>query len=352
MSLPNNPKRVTVIGGGVAGLTTAVALAERGAAVTLIEKSAAPLAEACSRMAGGMLAPFCERERGEPQVAEWGMEALAWWRDHVPEMSCRGSLVLASPGDRAALDRFAARTEGYERLTPERLGALEPDLAGRSGGALFFADEGHLDPRGALLALIDRLKALGAELRFGEVADDTDMLDADAVVDARGLLARDRLDDLRGVKGEMLVLRAPELSISRPVRLLHPRFPVYIVPRPAEVYGAGTYMVGATMIEADDRNRITARSMAELIAAACALHPAFADAEVVETGAEARPSFPDNLPHIRRDGPSGRRITYVNGFNRHGFLAAPALARMAASAVLDGAVFPEVMDREEVDACI
>ena len=54
---------------------------------------------------------------------------------------------------------------------------------------------------------------------------------ADWTIDCRGLAAQDSLPDLRGVKGEMLVLSTKEIVLSRPVRLLHPRQPVYIVPR-------------------------------------------------------------------------------------------------------------------------
>ncbi len=117
------------------------------------------------------------------------------------------------------------------------------------------------------------------------------------MLDCRGLAARDELSDLRGVKGEMLILRAPEVALNRPVRLLHPRFPLYVVPR-----GDGVHMVGATQIESGERGRISARSMVELLNAAYALDPAFADAEILETGCDARPAFPDNLPRIRRRG--------------------------------------------------
>ena len=156
------------------------------------------------------------------------------------------------------------------------------------------------------------------------------------VLDCRGLAARDALSDLRGVKGEMLVLRCPDVALSRSVRLLHPRIPLYVVPR-----GDGVYMLGATMIEAGERGRITARSLLEMLSAAWALHPAFGEAEVLEIGVDARPAFRDNLPRIRR---RGRRI-YVNGLYRHGFLLAPALARMAADLVIRGQR-PEVMDED------
>ena len=71
--------------------------------------------------------------------------------------------------------------------------------------------------------------------------------------------------------------------------------------------------------------RVTARSVLELLSAAYALHPAFGEAEIIETGADLRPAFPDNLPRIRREG----RMIHVNGLYRHGFLLAPALARRA-----------------------
>lgn len=76
------------------------------------------------------------------------------------------------------------------------------------------------------------------------------------VVDCTGWAARHHLNDLRGVKGEMLLLRSKEITLARPIRLLDPRIPAYIVPRPG-----GAFMVGATMIESDDASRITVRSM-------------------------------------------------------------------------------------------
>ena len=106
----------------------------------------------------------------------------------------------------------------------------------------------------------------------------------------------------------------------------------------------GVYMLGATMIEAGERTRVTARSLLELLSAAYALHPAFGEAEVLEIGVDARPAFPDNLPRIRRRGAT----IYVNGLYRHGFLLAPALARMAAELVLEGRT-PEVMDEDTAE---
>ncbi|HET6377342.1 MAG TPA: FAD-dependent oxidoreductase [Methylocella sp.] len=324
--------RVHIIGAGVAGLTAALAFAERGCEVELTERETGP-GLGCSRFAGGMLAPWCEAEASEEIILTLGRESLKFWFETVPGVEIKGTLVVASSRDRPELDRFARRATGYERAGAERIAALEPDLAGRFEEALYFPGEGHLEPRKALDSLARRLAACqNVTIRFGAESLSSR---ADWTVDCRGLAARGALPDLRGVKGEMLVLATREVSLSRPVRLLHPRFPIYIVPR-----GDGRFMAGATMIENEEAGRITARSMLELLGAAYALHPAFAEAEVVETGCGVRPAFPDNLPKIRCQG----RTLYINGLYRHGFLAAPALARRAVQYALEGAYFPEVMD--------
>jgi glycine oxidase len=312
---------ITVLGAGVAGLAIATELAARGAAPRVVDPGGGPGAHGCSWWAGGMLAPDCESESAEEPVARLGREAADWWQRHAGSVSRRGTLVVAPDGHGGELDRFARRTGAPRGLDEAGIAALEPDLADRHRRALFFPGEAHLDPRAALGELAEGLRARGVEIMPEPPAA------AGRVIDCRGLAARDALPDLRGVKGEMLVLRCSEVALSRPVRLLHPRIPLYFVPR-----GDGIYMLGATMIETAERRRITARSMLELLSAAWALHPAFAEAEILEIGGDARPAFPDNLPRIRVRGAT----IHANGLYRHGFLLAPALARMVAELVLDG----------------
>ncbi|UYN95263.1 MAG: FAD-dependent oxidoreductase [Enhydrobacter sp.] len=304
---------IIVVGAGIAGLVVARELVERGLAVDVAERGVTLGAESCSWKAGGMLAPWCERATTEPVVATLGAPSIDWWMRHFPGTVRRGSLVIAPPRDRAELSRFAERTERFEWLDGDRLAALEPDLAGRFRQALFFADEAHLDPRRAMAAL-----AQGMPIRFG--AEFTEA-PGHTVVDCRGLAARDTLEDLRGVRGEMVVVRSREMTLSRPVRLLHPRIPLYIVPR-----GDGVFMIGATTIESETRAGVSVRSAVELLNAAYTLHPAFAEAEILEMAADLRPAFPDNIPTVRRIGSTW----FVNGLYRHGFLLAPALARRVA----------------------
>ncbi len=328
---------VEVIGSGVVSLTAALELARRGCRVRLVTTSQGLDSDCCSWWAGGMLAPDCEMESAEPLIGELGRESMAFWQRTVATHS-QALLVLAPRRDMADLERFARMTQGWRRLSGEEIARLEPDRGGRFRCGLLFETEGHLDPRRTLQHLWSLLQSEGAQLETGRRLS-RDELERSSIADwrfdCRGLAARDSLADLRGVKGEMLLLRSSEISLSRPVRLSHPRFPLYIVPRDDDLF-----MVGATMIETEDSSRITARSLIELLSSAYALHPAFGEAEVVEIGVDARPTFPDNLPRLVQQG----RCLHINGCYRHGFLLAPALARRAADWLLQGQRDSEVMD--------
>jgi glycine oxidase len=304
-------------------MACAVEFAERGVDVEVFEQASSFGPQSCSWYAGAMLSPWCECEHSAELVAKLGEQSIAWWKERVPGVVQHGSLVVAPGRDAAELVTLSRRTTRYKWLDADGIDELEPALSQRFSRGLFFKDEAHVDPRAALHSLGERLLALGGKLHFGV----THSGNGDLVVDCTGLAAREALKDLRGVKGEMLLLRSKELALKRPIRMLHPRTPVYIVPR-----AGGVFMVGATMIESDDTSRITARSVLELLSAAYALHPAFGEAEVLEIGTQVRPAFPDNLPRIVK---SGGRL-YINGFFRHGFLMAPAFARMAADVVLKG----------------
>ena len=316
--------RILIKGAGVAGLATAWQLYRHGFDVTISE-SRERAGLGASGFAGGMLAPWCERESAEEEVLALGRLAADWWEAALPgHVHRKGTLVVAAGRDAGELERFAGRTSGWEWLDEPAIAALEPDLAGRFRRALFFREEAHLDPRQALAALTASLEE--ARMRFlfcagGKAGGH------DRVIDCTGAARIGRLPGLRGVRGEMLYLQSDEISLSRPVRLLHPRFPVYIVPR-----GNGLFMVGATMIETDFKGPISARSLMELLNAAYALHPAFAEAAVIETDAGIRPAFPDNLPRVTREGGT----VFVNGLYRHGFLLAPAMAEKAADLVFSG----------------
>jgi glycine oxidase len=321
---------IAVRGAGVVGLWQALILARRGHSVALHEQSAKPFTEACSVYAGAMLALRCEEDDAAPVVNALGKRGIALWRETYPGTVANGTIAVALGRDRAELDRFARMTDGHRQLSPVELAALEPALGSLFAGALFFPDEAHLSPEPTLRFLLDQVQAEGVQLRFG---DGKAPNDADLVIDCRGLAARDELPTLRGVRGERIVVRSRDVNLIRPVRLLHPRFPLYVVP-----WGDGLYMIGATVIESEESGTISLRSALELLSAAYALDPAFAEAEIVAQGAGVRPAFPDNRPRII----TRKGYIYVNGLYRNGFLLAPALAELVAAYIETGAKDQEV----------
>jgi glycine oxidase len=323
---------VAIIGAGVAGLCCACESVDRGLSVDLYEQSNAIGEAACSWYAGGMLAPWCEAESAEAVVTEWGQLAIDWWDAHINPLVRNGSLVLSMQRDRNELNRYARLTTNHQWLDVEAINELEPDLENRFQRGLLFADEAHLDPRQSLQQLQQYFLDHGGRMHLGENPGPSDFSNQ-RVIDCRGYAARDELPQLRGVKGEMLLLETDEIKLSRPLRLLHPRYPVYLVPR-----GNNQFMLGATMIENDERDRISARSMLELLSMVYALHPGFAEADIIEIGVDVRPAFNDNLPDVMRRGEK----LYLNGLYRHGFLLGPAMAQRAVNALLDEQCFAEL----------
>src|SRR5450631_3132641 len=208
---------VSVIGAGIAGAWQALLFARAGREVTLHERSDAAMTQSTSTWAGGMLAPWCEAETSEPVISRLGIRSLELWRQHFPETPFNGSLVVAHPRDRADFERFAKLTTGHQRLDARAMTELEPSLEGRFRDGLFYADEGHVEPRRVLPELHACIAAAGGEIKFDHDAnaDDLDGL----VIDCRGLAARDTQPALRGVKGEMIVVETSEVELSRPVRL-------------------------------------------------------------------------------------------------------------------------------------
>ncbi len=306
---------ITIAGAGVAGLACAWELARRRQPVTVFEATAAPSDNPCSWFAGGMLAPWCEGETADAEVVRLGTGAIDWWEQITP-VERRGTLVVTPPRDHAELARFARRTQKHRLVDAAEVATLEPALAGRFNQALFFEDEAHLDPHRALIDLTAAVQALGVEIRYETPAPDH------VDVDCRGMDSD--LPGLRSIRGEMAIIKASDVMLTRTIRLLHPRIPFYLVPR-----GQGIYMIGATMIESSSWRPITIRSALELLGAAFTLHPGLGEASLVETGVGLRPAFADNIPDLRQHG----NTTHVNGLYRHGFLLAPALAGQLAQLI-------------------
>ena len=310
--------KVEIAGAGLMGRMIGWRLTEGGADVSLHERAPPAAPQSAAHAAAAMLAPVSEYPDADPAVFEMGKRSLELWPPLLDALavpySIMGSLLVAHGPDGPLLDKFhrSLGTEGAAEarwLDGPGIAALEPALSGRFQRGLYLPHEGWLDNR----ALLDALATRCGDVHYGQAVDPRD-LRADIVIDCRGIGAG--LEGLRGVRGEAIRVRAPEVELSRPVRLMHPRYQLYAAPRPG-----GEYVIGATQIESDSLQGVTVRSALELLSAAFALHAGFAEAEILELCTGLRPAFADNLPRIEWDG----GVLRVNGLYRHGFLIAPAL---------------------------
>ncbi len=336
-----SPLRIAIAGAGLLGRLLALQLARAGHAVQVFD----PAPDATGRgaagwTAAGMLSPVAELESADDHVFALGLRSLALWPGLVAgllgpvDVHQRGSLLLAHRGDEGAASRVVdlVRAKAPPEHAPRGLSApalaeLEPDLRG-APHAWLLPHEGQIDTVQAMGALAQGAMAAGAVFRWGQAVDAVaarsvrlggQQLAFDWVFDVRGTGARPQLP-VRGVRGEILHLHAPGVRLSRPIRLLHPRHRVYIVPRAGD-----RVLVGASEIESEDRSPISLRSTVELLAAAHSVLPALAEARVVHTETNLRPALPDNLPVLAVEA----GLTQVNGLFRHGWLIAPALVERA-----------------------
>ncbi|MFA5547872.1 MAG: glycine oxidase ThiO [Porticoccaceae bacterium] len=338
-------RRVAVVGAGIMGRVLTAHLLARGCTVTLFDRDPRDRGGAAAWTAAGMLAPWAELEAAEPQVHSLGRRSLELWPALIASLGAavdfhqRGSLVVAHPSDHRELGHFRQRLarqgvadRDAKTVDRDALTTLEPALADTFGEALWLPGEAWLDTGKVMAALGAHLLARGVDWRAqtpvtalapGRVSTARGDHAFDQVFDCRGLGARADIPALRGVRGEVLWLEAPEVALSRPVRLLHPRYRLYLVPRTDN-----RYVLGATQIESDDNGPVTVRSALELLSAAWSLHPGFAEARILHAEANCRPALDDNLPLI--DSRPG--LTRINGLFRHGYLLAPALAELACRA--------------------
>ena len=326
---------VVVLGAGLMGRLLACELARRGHAVEVFDAGARDAGNAAARVAAAMLAPLAESALTEPVVVRMGRHGLARWPELISTLPTpvffqqQGTLVLWHPQDgaeaarfRSALGRTACEVPGLPALQPVDAGALallEPALGPRFTDGFYLPGEGQLDNRALLAALASQLDRLGVNVHWHCAREPDGVAPPPGawLLDCRGLGARPQWHTLRGVRGEVIRVHAPEVGLLRPIRLLHPRYPLYIAPKPD-----GLFVIGATEIESDELSPASVRSTLELLSAAYSVHPGFGEARIVEIATQARPTLPDNLPAIRRQ---GTRRLQINGLYRHGFLVAPAL---------------------------
>ena len=336
--------KYAIVGAGLMGRLLAVALAQRGAQVDLFDQGGSDASGAAARIAAAMLAPLAESAITEDSVVRMGIHSLPRWKQLISELSNPvyfqqdGTLILWHRQDTNEAERFTNHLEKNCRHNPQltlpqklnsaELRKLEPGVADRFIQGLYLPGEGQLDNRQLLNALLQELIILKVNCLWN-TAVDPEQLRNDSqyqcVIDCRGNGAKDAWTSpgtsLRGVRGEVVRLFAPEVKLRRPTRLIHPRYPIYIAPKENDVY-----VVGATEIESDDLSEMSVRSAMELLSAVYTVHSGFAEARILEMATQCRPTLKNNLPEIRVQKDKGLSdLIMINGLYRHGFMISPAV---------------------------
>lgn len=362
MTIQSSPQQIAIAGAGLLGRLLAWRLRLLGHNITLFEagklQPEANVPRAAAFTAAGMIAPLSEAVVSDANVYRMGQYAMNRWPEwlkdlpaNAPLFFSNGSLLVAHPQDESELQQFenelnfvVPECRNYQWLSNRDIQALEPDLHAHFMRGLLLQEEGHLHNREFLQHLGNELIRLGISIRENTPAEtkphtiitNNGEEKFDLVIDCRGLGAKNPNNKLRGVRGETLHVETTEIHLHRPVRLMHPRYQLYVVPKPNN-----RFIIGATQIESEDRSPVTLQSSLELGSALYTLSPAFAEARIIEMDTNLRPAFMDNLPKIiSQPGWIG-----ANGLFRHGYLLAPAVVDqvLAEVASTNTALFPDLL---------
>jgi len=356
---------IAIVGAGLAGRVVALNLLRSGEdhTITFFEKDSKEGVSAAGFTAAGMLAPYAELETAESVIFELGHRSIELWPDILKEVGLfdgyqqQGTVITAHPQDMGELEHFIGMlqrkvdaAQHIEPLDKEKMATLEPDLYMHQKG-FYIPSEGVVDAQRFMAFSVnyfDRQSNVNfreftpvGRIEPGKVYTKEGVEGFDWVFDTRGLGAKEHFDDLRGVRGEVLWIEANDIDISRPTRLMHPRYKLYIVPRGngcegidleyckecklSQTIGYKRYIIGATEIESEDMSPISVRSSMELLSALYTVHPNFGEARMVNSETNCRPAFQDNLPRIENE----KGLTRINGLYRHGYLLSPSIVEKA-----------------------
>jgi glycine oxidase len=366
---------IAIIGAGLMGRLLALSLLRqkqsKSVTITLFDKDNKLAHNSAAYAAAGLLTPLGESLHCEPNIVNMGFEALHLWPtllnslDEYTFFQQTGTVMVSHEQDKGDYQRFVRHlNNNYPKhilhtLNRKKLLELEPEIGRSFNQGIYLPEEGQLGNRRLLIALRKQIKKESqnstsgnnliwlSECQVIEIEQSTQCVDNkqskvsylsgndkkcqhyDLVIDCRGTGATTKnsqrncapLSDLRSVRGELFQLFAPDVNISRPIRLMHPRYQLYIAPKQK-----GFYVVGATEIESDDDSPMTVRSAMELLSAAYSVHPGFAEANIRQHISQCRPAFSNNQPKISvLNSETKSQVIQVNGLFRHGFLIAPVV---------------------------
>jgi len=343
---PAKRLHVGIAGAGLLGRTLAWRLLRAGCQVTMVDSRLRTDDNTAAMVAAAMLSPLAELAISDAVVFAMGQRSMALWPQWIAQLGQdldapesvyfrqAGTLVVAHAADRGSFDQYqrlldyklpASHRPSMELLDAQGVAQCEPTLAGRFEHGMLLHGEGQLANEQWMAALGQALDRMGARwvegveierLLPGQLVANGQTWEADVVVDARGIGSKPALPGLRGVRGEVLRVRCAAVQLQRPVRMIHPRYQIYVAPRPDH-----WFVVGATELESEDQGSVTLRSLLELGSALYSLHPGFGEARVERMSAALRPATDDDHAFCEQRG----GVWHINGLYRHGYLCAPAL---------------------------
>ncbi|MGJ8692506.1 MAG: FAD-dependent oxidoreductase [Thalassotalea sp.] len=363
-------KTIAVVGAGLIGRLVALSLTRQGYQITMFDKDNKNAKNSAAYAAAGLLTPLGEAPQCEKNIVAMGFASLKLWPEILSGLEKpvffqqQGSLLVSHEQDHGDYQRFDRFIKNYypehqiDNLNRAQLLALEPDLSRSFHHGISLPEEGQIDNLALLNALAHDIEKTqitwcdntcvekmqqeqvhGHSVYYRQHSEDKTgelhKLNVDLVIDCRGIGAKKtaatssnssadtntdnqnhQLSELRAVRGEVFKLYAPDVNITRPIRLMHPRYQLYIAPK-----GNGHVSVGATQIESEDSSPMTVRSAMELLSATYSVCSGFAEANIIEQISQLRPAFHDNQPKIF----ANHHLIQVNGLFRHGYLISPVV---------------------------
>lgn len=347
---------VVIVGGGIAGMTTAYYLAKAGVESVVVERDA--IGSHASGFAYGGLSPLSGFGIPGPQ-AEIALDGMRMHRELSKtlleetgidvDFRVRSSLALAFT--EADMRRLQAALP-WQRQQPGHAvrwldGAearrVEPRITDETLGATLIEGGGAVEPYRLVLALTRAAEHLGVRVRHGRVIGlrraagrvtavvlEREVLSCAAAVLALGPWSAEASDwigvpiDIRPLKGQILRLQAPGPPVDCSVGWGHN----YATTKTDGLLWAGTTEEEAGL---DEESTLTARD--EIGAALLKMLPAMADAQLAQQTACLRPVASDGL--LVLGGVPGLDHAYVaTGGARKGILYAPAMGQAIADLVL------------------
>jgi len=364
-------RKIAIIGAGITGRSIAFRLLQAGYEVTLFDAESATQNTACSWQAGGMLAPWSEAAECDVEIVIAGQIALALWRAFAQSLGVSslneklGTQILYHPCDEKLHEHFIRRIHRHSNKARQLMDTCEEvwTLFANESGAnklcahlrrtrerlqqIAVSETRHLKsrefnvshllkfekwvcPRCVMMQLEDSILKAGGRwyrqtqverVENASVVCGSQKYHFDKVIDCAGIGSKKLLKlSLRGVRGEALLIRSHAVQFNQVIRFLHPRYPIYLIPREKD----SLFYLGATQLETEARGSIWLDSCMHLLSAAMTIAPQLADAEVIDSYVGFRPAFSNNRPKIH----VYQHLISVNGLFRHGFLLAPLAAEI------------------------